>query len=72
MSAMALDPRDFFLLVRAIAFAGLNEARKTTDVFGDELLIGEETLLAGEPFRAGPEEVALMARRVAGFSVSPP
>jgi phenylalanine ammonia-lyase len=72
MNGLSLDSNDFFLLVRAIAFAELKSLRKISDVFGDEILITGQTAMTDEPMQATSEETLNMARRVAGFFCLPP
>ena len=69
MQPIALEFDEYFSLVRAVAYAECKALRRTTDRFGDELLLLPESAMTKAPLKAAPGEVKAMARRVAGFFV---
>jgi phenylalanine ammonia-lyase len=67
MEQITLDPEDYFHLTRAIGYAELKKLRKTSDVFGDELLLTPDSAFAQDPLAVSPDQLALIASRVGGF-----
>lgn len=67
MRKICLELDDFFHVTRAIVYAELKKLRKTTDVFGDELLLTPDSDLAQEPLAITPNHLDLVASRVGGF-----
>ena len=67
MGQISLDLDDYFHLTRAIVYAELKKLRKTSDVFGDELLLTPDSALAQESLAIPPDQLALVASRVGGF-----
>jgi phenylalanine ammonia-lyase len=67
MPSIELGHDDYLILVRALAFAEFKAIRLISDLFGDELRLGAETVWAEEPLTAAPGEIEAMARRAGGF-----
>ncbi|PTN38109.1 AMP-binding protein [Desulfonatronum sp. SC1] len=67
MRRIALDSYDYFILVRAVAFAKLKAVRNISDVFGEELLLAAESDFIREPLKTTPDELAQVSEQVAGY-----
>ena len=67
MQQIALDVTDYFILARAVAFSKLKAMRNISDMFGDELLITPEIDFIRETLKATPDELARVAKQVAGY-----
>ncbi|WP_051822810.1 AMP-binding enzyme [Desulfonatronum thiodismutans] len=67
MRRIALNSYDYFILVRAVAFARLKAVRNISDVFGDELLLTPESDFIRERLKATPDELGQVSEQVAGY-----